>query len=131
MDGSSNPPKKSRINKVAFINVVQHVEVHNRMQEEQEMWLKRNKDQHPRKRSRSPGEPKKKKRKKSKERKRSKKDESKTPPQPTERWGHSGFNELYPEDLISGRFIRSSDESEEEGKKKKKRSKKSKKKSKR
>jgi len=110
------------INKSALKRILYQTELHNRVQEEQDMWRLRLKEKMPssRKRSKSPAEPPKK----------IKKNIYNVTIQSTcDRWGHSGFIEQHPEEVISGKcFEDNSDSDIETKKKKKKKNKKSKKK---
>ncbi|XP_033122777.1 uncharacterized protein NKAPD1-like isoform X2 [Anneissia japonica] len=114
-----------------FRNMVRHTNVHNRMQEEQEMWRAREvESKQKRKRSHSQSS-RRSKHKKSKRVQETdeyhrhannlKRELTKCDPLNSDRWTHNGFLELYPEET---NFKISTDEgSEEEGKRKKKRKK--------
>ena len=110
-----------RINKLPLLNTLVHVQLQNRMQEEQEMWRKhkrlkrksscRDSDEskhrkHKRKKKHS---------KKKKYQLRLKQNASACSPRissgtvaSSERWGHDGFMELHPDQVISGQCFDSS-----------------------
>lgn len=111
---------KRHINTNAFQNIIQNTELHNRMKEEQKMWVQKRKND-----SSTVSEGSSRKRKPSfydssddeysrHKKKKKKKRKSRTAniidddakvclPQPNqERWGHSGFLELYSNEVISG-----------------------------
>merc|ERR1739838_365036 len=121
----------------ALNNLLVHTQLHNRLQEEQDCWEKQEKL----KSSKVSGR-KKRTRKKydddddvstddeedNRKRKKMKRDTyevKKT--SPCEKWGHSGFNELHPEELISGNYLTSGDKKKTQSPKKEKKSKKHKK----
>ena len=124
---------KRHINTNALNHIIQNTELHNRMKEEQKMWLQKRKverkvtskdnTQISRKRAHisyessdegNKNERRNKKKKKSKKKKKDSKVISSDTPvtahleQKQERWGHSGFMELYSDEVISGKYFQDS-----------------------
>jgi len=108
---------RNTVDRHAFTKIIEQVEIQNRMKEEQDMW-KQHKEQKLKK-----GKVKMRKRKRSLTCD-SDEESLKSAKRPTvsskDRWGHSGFVELYPNEIISGTCLQSDDSNSSTVKKMKK-----------